>query len=264
MRKPEVAAAQPIELDDDRLRQRRERDRHARRRRHVADAELQRAERRMRPQIPPDFLARCRCSGAGRAVSRYSSYSLHESNWSGMPERGKRRKTVVRYDFRPGVASLPERRAGRERQQVRQEVARFVQQLDRARAVGHRDVDVQAEDEQRPRELLQLFDDVLVALAGRDDLILPARKRVRAGGRDAQADAFGALRQLAADVVDLVLELVDVGADFGADLDDRLVQLALELIAERRRRPTRAARKRAIAAPTSPGRRFGILPRRRR
>src|SRR6185503_20272892 len=53
---PEIALAQPEELDDDRLRERGDRNRRARRRRHVADAEFQRAERRMRPQVPPDLL----------------------------------------------------------------------------------------------------------------------------------------------------------------------------------------------------------------
>ena len=56
---------------------------------------------------------------------------------------------------------------------------------------------------------------------------------MRAGGRDAQPDALGALRELAADVADLALELGDVGADLRADLDDRLVELALDLVAER-------------------------------
>ena len=58
---------------------------------------------------------------------------------------------------------------------------------------------------------------------------------MRPGGRDAEPDAFGALRELAADVGHLVLELRDVGANLGADLDDRLVQFALDLIAQRRR-----------------------------
>src|SRR4029079_7840287 len=35
------------------------------------------------------------------------------------------------------------------------------------------------------------------------------------------------------DAADLLVELGDVGADLRADLDDRLMQLALELIAER-------------------------------
>src|SRR5882762_5795956 len=54
---PQVALAKAVQLHDDRLRQGGDGDRGARRRRHVADAELQRAEDRMRPEVPPDFLA---------------------------------------------------------------------------------------------------------------------------------------------------------------------------------------------------------------
>ena len=73
----EVARAQPIQLDDDRLRQGGNRNRRARRRRHVADAELERAERRMRPEVPPDLLAlSMQCSST--SMLTYCSYSLHE------------------------------------------------------------------------------------------------------------------------------------------------------------------------------------------
>jgi len=72
---------------------------------------------------------------------------------------------------------------------------------------------MEAEDQQRTRQLLQLFDDVLVAFAGREDLVFPARKRVGAGGRDAEADALGVLRELPADVADLALELRDATAN---------------------------------------------------
>ena len=167
------------------------------------------------------------------SVSRYSSVLAPGVELVGdaAARKAPEHRRPVRLEA--GVAPLPERRAGRQREQVRQEVARLVEELDRAGPVGHGDVDVQPEDQQRARQLLQLFDDVLVALAGREDLVLPVRKRMRAGGRDAQPDALGALRELAADVADLVLELGDVGADLRADLDDRLVELALDLIAER-------------------------------
>src|SRR5438105_1888097 len=52
----EVPLAEPVQLHDDRLRERRDRNRRARRRRHVANAELERAEGGMRAQIPPDLL----------------------------------------------------------------------------------------------------------------------------------------------------------------------------------------------------------------
>src|SRR5207237_5521327 len=53
---PQVILAHAIHLHHDGLGERGERDRHARRRRHVADAEFERAERRVRPQVPPQLL----------------------------------------------------------------------------------------------------------------------------------------------------------------------------------------------------------------
>ena len=109
--------------------------------------------------------------------------------------------------LQPGVASHPERRARRKRQQVRQEVAHLVHQIDHDRPIGHADVHVQAEDQQRPRQLLQFLDDVVVADAGRDDLVFPARERMRAGGGHGEADALGGIRQLAAVAEDFLAQL---------------------------------------------------------
>ena len=57
---------------------------------------------------------------------------------------------------------------------------------------------VEPEDQQRARQLLKLLDDVLVALTGRDDLIDPVGKRVRAGGGDTQAHALRGIGEIAA------------------------------------------------------------------
>ncbi len=95
-------------------------------------------------------------------------------------------------------------------------------------------MDVQAEDQERPRQLLQFLDDVLVAFARRDILLAPFRKWMRAGGGDAEAHAFGRRRQATPNPVHLGVELVDVLTDLRADLDDGLVELALDLIAQDR------------------------------
>ena len=58
---------------------------------------------------------------------------------------------------------------------------------------------------------------------------------MRAGGGDAQTDALRGVGQVAPVPDDFAGELLDAGADLGADLDDRLVHLALDLIAERGR-----------------------------
>jgi hypothetical protein len=56
-----------------------------------------------------------------------------------------------------------------------------------------------------------------------------------ARGCDGQADTLGSARELVPDAEDFVAELRDVLTNPGADLDDRLVELAFDLLPERRR-----------------------------
>jgi len=58
---------------------------------------------------------------------------------------------------------------------------------------------------------------------------------MRARGGDAETDALGGIREIAPDADDLFGQLLDVRADLRADLDDRLMHLTLDLIAEGRR-----------------------------
>ena len=95
-------------------------------------------------------------------------------------------------------------------------------------------MDVEPEDQERSRELLELLHDVVVAIARRDDLVLPAGEGMRAGGGNREPHALGRVRELAPVAEDLVAQLADVAADPGADFDDRRVHLALDLVAEHR------------------------------
>ena len=142
------------------------------------------------------------------------------------PEDGR----AVRLQSR--VPPHPERRARGERQEVRQEVAHFVHEIDHDRPIRQPDVHVQTKNQKRPRELLQLLDDVVVADARRDDLIFPAREGMGARGGHGQADPFGRARQFPPVAINLLAQLADVGADLRADLDDRLMHLALDLLPE--------------------------------
>src|SRR4029077_9169652 len=123
-----------------------------------------------------------------------------------------------------------ERRAGGKREQVRKEVTHHVHHVDRGLFVGHGDVDVHAEDQKGTRELLQFLDDVLVALAGGDDLIDPTGERVRAGRGDLQAGSLGGGDQLATRAVHFDAQLADVFANLGAGFDDGLVHLVFDLL----------------------------------
>ena len=55
---------------------------------------------------------------------------------------------------------------------------------------------------------------------------------MRARGGDGKARAIGRGAELAAHAQHLVLQLLHVGADRRADLDDRLVHLPLDVVAE--------------------------------
>ena len=134
-----------------------------------------------------------------------------------------------------GVAPHPERRAGRECEQVRKKVPRLVHQIDCRLAIRNSHVDVQAEDEQGPGQLLEFLDDAVVPEARGQDLVLPVGEGVGAGGGHGQADTLGTARQFVAYAEDFVLELMHVLAYLRAHLDNGLVELPLDLIPQRRR-----------------------------
>src|SRR6266481_712541 len=229
-----VRGVQAMELDDDGLGERGDGHGFFHLRGDVAHAEFEGAERRMRAHVPPDFLT---------AVDAIELDEQVEEILVGAPglkflgHAGTREATEYRgaKRFQTGVAAHPERRAGGERKQVRKEVAHHVHHIDGGLLVGHGDVDVHAEDEQGARELLQFLDDVLVALAGGDDLIDPTGERMRAGGGDLQTGAFGSGDQLASRAVHFDAQLADVFTNFRAGFDDGLVHLLLDLLDDVRR-----------------------------
>jgi len=119
---------------------------------------------------------------------------------------------------------------------VREEVARFVHHLDPLLAIGDPDVDVQPEDEELADDVLQLLLEHLVALVLGDELVLPVRERMRAGGHQAEAVALQQRCERPPSVRDLVARLADVGADPSPDLDDGLHHLGLHALLEVRLR----------------------------
>ena len=153
---------QLVELDRHGLEERGEGDRLLDPHRHVADAELEGVEERVRADVPPDLLAVVDAVGLDQQLDVV--VVLGEAA-EVVRDAGAREAVedhaAVRLEA--GVAALPEGRVGGQREEVRQEVARLVHDVDRRLAVVDADVDVQAEDQVRPRHLLQVFDDLLVA-----------------------------------------------------------------------------------------------------
>ena len=78
--------------------------------------------------------------------------------------------------------------------------------------------------------MAHLFDDVLIAFPGRDDLVDPARKRVRACRGNLESCAFRRGDELATCAMHFDAQLADVFADARAGFDDGLVQLMLHLL----------------------------------
>jgi len=111
---------------------------------------------------------------------------------------GPHHAPVLRLE--PGATPEPEGARGGQRQQVGEEVAGLVHDVDAQLGVRDADVDVHPEDEQLADDVLHLVLEELVPLGLGDALVLPMRERVRAGrgqpkavtGQQASRDRPGA------------------------------------------------------------------------
>src|SRR2546425_164749 len=93
-------------------------------------------------------------------------------------------------------------------------------------------MNVQAKNEERPSNSLQLLDQQLVSFIVKDLLVLPARKRMRRGGDNHQISFCRQARDDAAQAGNIRARFLNVLADAGADLNHRLDHLRLDLLAE--------------------------------
>jgi hypothetical protein len=107
-----------------------------------------------------------------------------------------------------------------------------VHDLDRLLAVVDRDVDVQPEDQLATRDVLQLVDEVPVAVARGDALALEEAERMGPGGADAQPAVRGEADHVRAQPPQLVLDLGRRPADRRRDLEHGLHQLRVDLLLE--------------------------------
>ena len=115
---------------------------------------------------------------------------------------------------------------------MRQEVPGLVEDLDGLLMTFDTDVDVHAEDEVAAGDVLQVLDQLKVAVVLGDVLLLPVREGVRAGRGDAQAVLAGQVADDLAELRDFLAGLGDVLADAGADFDHRLVHFGFDPLAE--------------------------------
>jgi hypothetical protein len=93
-------------------------------------------------------------------------------------------------------------------------------------------VDVQAEDEVGAGYELQVFDDLRIARIGVDLLHAPVGEGMGGAGYEHEAVLLSEADHVAAEVVEVLLRLLNVLADASADLDDGLMHLGFDALFE--------------------------------
>ena len=99
--------------------------------------------------------------------------------------------------------AAPERRVGRQREQDREVHTHAVRDVDRLVGVVDADVHVQAEQQLLAHDEAERVDDLAVALALHDALVLPVGKRVGRRGADRESLRLGCLAHAPAQVLEL-------------------------------------------------------------
>src|SRR5215471_2973513 len=223
----QVLGAQLVELDADGLDQGRQRNRLVGPHRDVAHAELDRLEEGVRADVPPDLLAVIDAVGLDQEPHEIVELL---GRVEGLRDggTGEAVEDLRPEALQPAVAPQPEGGVRREGEQVREEVADLVEDLERRAPVLDADVDVEAENQVGAREHLHLLDDAVVARVGKDLLVGPVGEGVRPGGGHAHAGLRREANHLGAHLGDVAPDLGDVAADAGPQLDDRLVHLGLD------------------------------------
>ena len=161
--------------------QRRERIGLGRRRLRVADPDLDRAEREMRPDRPPHLGVLDDRAGRDQELDVVGERGPAAERVRDAAARKALGERLRAGAVQPGVAAVEERRVGRDRQQHRQHRPQPV--ADQHRAVGALDPDVHVQRERvvAPRDVLQPLLDAAVVLGLDDVLLAVVRPRVGAG-----------------------------------------------------------------------------------
>ena len=119
----------------------------------------------MRTDVPPDFLRVVDAIGLDQQLDEIFVFAPAGEIVRNVGAR-KFVEHLAAIGFQSGIHPQPERRIGRERQNVRQKIARMIHQLDGGLAIFHADVNVQAENQVGARHQLHILNDVLVTLVG--------------------------------------------------------------------------------------------------
>ena len=200
---------------------------------HVGDAHLERGKAGGGAQVPPD-LARVLDDVVAHEQIDGVAVLLPALEAAG---QARARQLLVGGEavaLEAGVLALGERRGGREHQQVRQEIARLVHEVDAQLVVLDADVHVHAADDEAAADAGEVAGDGLVALALGRLLRAPAREGVGGGGDGGEAVLAGEARQrCGAGLASSAPAARGGGVHAGADLDLRLQELARHLALQR-------------------------------
>ena len=132
----------------------------------------------------------------------------------------------------PGLAPTQERRVRRLAEEQRHVPPQAVGDVDCPVGALDSDVDMGAEDQELTDDVAELVDELRVAGALDDQLVLPAGKRMGPGGADQEPAALRDLGQGAAQGAELVAGGANIRTGSRRDLEERLHQLRLHLALE--------------------------------
>ena len=193
----------------------------------IADPHLNGTETRVWTNIPPDLANALDPPGPDQRANQ-----LLEILPALMPVRqaggGKGLENLAAAGGQAGVLSLPERRAGAQRQQVGKPGLKVVGDLDGRFRIRDADMHMQAKDQHAPRRPLHLVHKAVIALILTDTLFLPERERMGSCTQQAKPETAGAVPHPVELATEVGRNLCNVGAHIGVDLDGRLEQFFLE------------------------------------
>ena len=214
----------------ERLHERDERSRVVERRLGVHDPHLDRPETRLRAHVPPEVRVVGERPAVQQEVDRAHVLAVgpERARDPDARERLKQRRARRRE---AGVAPLPERRVGRQREQDRHVRAQAVERGDARLARRQADVHVQRERRLAAGQLAHRAVDLLVALARRHRHLMPDGRGVRAGRRRRQAERLEHSAQPPAQAAKLGDGVADVRVHARAQLRGRRVRLGADVVA---------------------------------
>ena len=213
----------------DRLEERGDRDDVLEARDGVADAHLDRAEPRVRADVPPDVRVVRDAPRALELTDDVRVVGVVAEAWGrpGAREGGEHHLPARRE---AGRLAAPERRRGGQREHLRQVEQQAVHHLDHLLGIVDGHVHVHAEDQLAARDVLKLVDELAVAVARGDPLPLEEAEWMRARTAEPAALRARDLSHVRAELRERAHHVAGVAAHRRRHLEHRLHQLRVDAV----------------------------------